>query len=258
MATHQSTSKTCSVCQETKPIEAFAKRQALCRPCKRAYDMAYREANKVRIAARMHEAHLRNKERNNARSHQWYLDNMEHSKATNKAWREAHPEEVQAYSQQYYLENKEECLARMQAWATSHRDRSNAIKKASALAHPETGKRSNRRYRLAHPGRRKATFVAWRNKNRPKMVLYQQKRTATQRNAPRNDLTHAEWEEIKAAYGHCCVYCGRQMQRLTMDHLTPLSQGGSHTKQNVVPACKSCNSKKGTGAVLQPVQPLLL
>lgn len=213
MASQESTSKTCKVCQETKPLDAFTIRSVLCRPCKRAYNMAYREA---------------------------------------------HAKELQASSQQYYQEHKDACLARMKAWVAENRPRSNAIKKTSALAHPETGKRSNRRYRLAHPDRRKATFDAWRSKNRAKMVLYQQKRTATQRNAPRNDLTPAEWEEIKAAYGHCCVYCGRQMQRLAMDHLTPLSQGGSHTKQNVVPACKSCNSKKGTGAVLRPVQPLLL
>jgi 5-methylcytosine-specific restriction endonuclease McrA len=60
------------------------------------------------------------------------------------------------------------------------------------------------------------------------------------------------------AYGHCCVYCGRKMQRLTQDHITPLSRGGNHTKSNIVPACRSCNSKKGTGEPLVPVQPMLL
>jgi 5-methylcytosine-specific restriction endonuclease McrA len=60
-------------------------------------------------------------------------------------------------------------------------------------------------------------------------------------------------------YDHCCAYCGtRAKGHLTQDHLTPLSAGGSHTVSNVIPACRSCNSRKGTGAPLQPVQPLLL
>ena len=43
-----------------------------------------------------------------------------------------------------------------------------------------------------------------------------------------------------------------------MDHLTPLSKGGSHTVSNIVPACRPCNSRKGVKEVLRPVQPLLI
>lgn len=58
-------------------------------------------------------------------------------------------------------------------------------------------------------------------------------------------LTKAGWEEIKDKYDHRCAYCHRQMQRLEMDHVKPLSKGGTHTAANIVPACKSCNSSKG-------------
>jgi 5-methylcytosine-specific restriction endonuclease McrA len=81
---------------------------------------------------------------------------------------------------------------------------------------------------------------------------------ARQRQAPVNDLTAAQWREIKAAYNFQCAFCGKTSQRLTQDHLTPLSKGGSHTVMNVVPACQSCNSRKSAGPVLVPVQPLLL
>jgi 5-methylcytosine-specific restriction endonuclease McrA len=33
-------------------------------------------------------------------------------------------------------------------------------------------------------------------------------------------------------------------EKLTMDHLVPLSRGGKSKKGNLVPACKECNSKK--------------
>lgn len=43
---------------------------------------------------------------------------------------------------------------------------------------------------------------------------------------------------------HTCQYCGNT-QRLTIDHVIPRSKGGSHTWDNVVTACASCNSAKG-------------
>jgi len=100
-----------------------------------------------------------------------------------------------------------------------------------------------RRYALKYPDRVKARLSAYR---------------ARRKNAPRADLTAAQWREIKEAYGHRCVYCGRKMQRLTQDHITPLSRGGSHTVHNIVPACISCNSAKGAREPRIPIQPLLL
>ncbi len=43
-----------------------------------------------------------------------------------------------------------------------------------------------------------------------------------------------------------CYYCGASVGRdaLTMDHIVPYSRGGRSAKGNIVPACKSCNSKK--------------
>jgi len=41
-----------------------------------------------------------------------------------------------------------------------------------------------------------------------------------------------------------CRYCGKSEIVLTLDHLTPYIQGGESTLENLVVACKSCNSKK--------------
>jgi 5-methylcytosine-specific restriction endonuclease McrA len=88
-------------------------------------------------------------------------------------------------------------------------------------------------------------------------VISKQRRRARKAGSPRNDLTMAQWRAIKAHYGHRCVYCGQPSQRVTQDHITPLSKGGAHTVSNVVPACQSCNSRKHVGPPLCPVQPLL-
>ena len=45
---------------------------------------------------------------------------------------------------------------------------------------------------------------------------------------------------------HICAYCGDHLagNRLTRDHVVPVSQGGRDTWMNVVAACKSCNQRK--------------
>lgn len=61
-----------------------------------------------------------------------------------------------------------------------------------------------------------------------------------------NDLTAAQWAAILEEYDHSCCYCEASNVELTMDHVVPLSKGGQHTAGNIVPACRSCNSSKGS------------
>lgn len=44
-----------------------------------------------------------------------------------------------------------------------------------------------------------------------------------------------------------CAYCVKEFiaQRLTRDHIIPVSQGGQDAWMNVVTACRSCNQSKG-------------
>lgn len=43
-----------------------------------------------------------------------------------------------------------------------------------------------------------------------------------------------------------CNICGKADVALTIDHIIPLSKGGTHTVENVQPLCVNCNCKKGT------------
>lgn len=100
----------------------------------------------------------------------------------------------------------------------------------------------------------------WRQRNPQKAHAQIKRRRATRANAIVNDFTDTDWFDVLIAYHYQCVYCGKRLtlKTATQDHITPLSAGGSHTKSNVVPACKSCNSRKHTGPPLRPIQPLLL
>lgn len=159
-------------------------------------------------------------------------NNPEKQRALTRAWRRKNPDKTRAHAKAWQRKNPEKVRAnarsRAKAWRLKNLEKARAKDKASRL------------------------------KNHDKKRADNQKRRAQQRQAAINDFTAAQWQEMLVAYRHHCVYCGRKMQRLTQDHLTPLAKGGNHTKSNIVPACRSCNSKKGKGAPLVPVQPLLL
>ena len=50
-------------------------------------------------------------------------------------------------------------------------------------------------------------------------------------------------EKLKLAFSDACCYCGSQLD-LTLDHLIPQFKGGEHSADNLVVACRSCNSSK--------------
>lgn len=66
---------------------------------------------------------------------------------------------------------------------------------------------------------------------------------------------------VFARDGGVCAICGRATDwadtryvfsgptHPTIDHITPLSRGGSHTWENVQLACHECNSRKGDGVM---------
>lgn len=64
--------------------------------------------------------------------------------------------------------------------------------------------------------------------------------------------------------GYKCGYCGSR-EKLTLDHIIPISKGGRSTWENLVTCCSKCNSKKDsynlsdTGMVLsvKPYKPTM-
>ena len=62
---------------------------------------------------------------------------------------------------------------------------------------------------------------------------------------------------VFARDGWSCVYCGRQLRDLTLDHVMPRHRGGAHTWENLVSACKVCNHRKG-GKTLQEARMQLM
>ncbi len=68
-------------------------------------------------------------------------------------------------------------------------------------------------------------------------------------------LRKTSWWKNKLIEG-ICHFCKQKFEpdKLTMDHLIPVSRGGETNKRNVVPCCKDCNNKK---KYLTPVDMIL-
>jgi len=66
----------------------------------------------------------------------------------------------------------------------------------------------------------------------------------SERNKARS-LRKTRWWQQKTAAG-TCYYCGKKVgfSNLTMDHIIPLARGGRSTRDNLVPCCKECNTRK--------------
>jgi 5-methylcytosine-specific restriction endonuclease McrA len=94
--------KTCSKCNETKPLDRFSKNkrskdglQVHCKACA----AAWRAANRERKAATNAAWYVANRERMAAANAAWYAANRERKAATVAAWHADNPDKVKAIQQ---------------------------------------------------------------------------------------------------------------------------------------------------------------
>lgn len=83
-----------------------------------------------------------------------------------------------------------------------------------------------------------------KTENGKKIRQNQMELRRARKNQVESTLTSKEWRDVVFSYGNRCVYCNKELLNPTQDHIIPISKGGTHTADNVVPACKSCNSSK--------------
>ena len=112
-----------------------------------------------------------------------------------------------------------------------HGDKIRSQAKAYRLANPEKVAAMKKRWYAENPG---ATAVASTNNRVRRLYLMAGAR-----------IKKSDFEDMKVRFLGLCAYCG-QKKTLGMDHVIPLSRGGPHIIENIMPACRSCNSRKQT------------
>jgi 5-methylcytosine-specific restriction endonuclease McrA len=213
------TTKFCHKCQRELPLSSYYKGvdtklgvKAVCIECIKKYNKGYvKTANGKEL--------VKGWQKNYRQS--------EHGATTIKTWRRS--ERGKASDKKYGQSSK-------------------GKEKAKKYRQSEKAKERQRRYLREGRYRQHAKEYRQSEKGKALVAIMNHKRRATIKNLPAT-LTAEEWEQIQKHYKYRCVYCGEK-KKLTRDHIIPLSKNGPLTKENVIPACINCNSRKYNRPVL--------
>jgi 5-methylcytosine-specific restriction endonuclease McrA len=162
-------------------------------------------------------------------------------------------ERINAKNNQYYSENKEKTKQRFDRYRKENPEKVSATKRKSRekrkVEKPEYGKEYAREYRKKNTERVLSYGRKWSASNLDKIRIKSGNRRAKIKKVPGNGWTVADERQLIEDYCYCCAYCGKKAKP-TMDHIVPIAKGGTHSIENIVPACQSCNSSKNDDSLL--------
>lgn len=145
------------------------------------------------------------------------------------------------YQRKHYSENRAARLSYHSCWRKENVEHLEAY---------ERGRRSKkRRYNCKYyrdNQEREAKRYREYVKSNPAVILDKNRRYRGNRAGADGEHTQEEFHEVCERFGWACLRCGVSHldSPLTVDHVIPLSKGGSDSILNVQPLCLSCNSAK--------------
>jgi 5-methylcytosine-specific restriction endonuclease McrA len=144
------------------------------------------------------------------------------------------------YHRQYYLHNKERLDSYLKDWYVSNKER--------------ILERARERYRQ-NKEKIKEKNKSWQRKNPEKVRLYK-KINAGRRKRQKESTCDGSItvKSLKEKWTGECAICTKRITfdhpKTHLDHIHPLSKGGTHTIDNVQWTCAKCNLEKFTSSDL--------
>lgn len=141
------------------------------------------------------------------------------------------------------------------AWYLSHREEIISFTSWKNEMFPEVHKQYAKNHYKNNTAKRRKAYKDWADKNKYQMTqLYlkaNRKRRMIKNNVEGSHTRHELYRKWIYDYDKKCAYCNKKLRwrLVTEDHVIPISKGGTDYIENIVPACKSCNSKKGSKLV---------
>lgn len=162
-----------------------------------------------------------------------------------------------AYLRDYYKAHSEEIKSHAAEWAKGNHDKRLAIQRRYRESNRDLLRDKSRQYmrlnwrRLA-PDREtlRRRHKAWRDKNPGKYSHYSPGRNSIRRARLRGASgQYSAADVIQKLFDQDgkCFWCGVDLDgNFHVDHVIPLSRGGSNGPENIAMTCPSCNLSKGS------------
>jgi 5-methylcytosine-specific restriction endonuclease McrA len=153
------------------------------------------------------------------------------------------------YNQQYYQDHKEDIKAHIREVRLRDVEANRAYGRKMAKRHKVT---SNLRARLWYQEHKQLMIdraKVWKANNKEKVQINTRAYTSRRNNAI-GQFSTKDFLKLKHNLLNLCGYCGIN-QADTIDHVIPLSRGGSNYIGNIMPACGKCNYSKQCKTIIE-------
>lgn len=202
------------------------------KPCKHGHEEERRVINgnctKCSMAKKP-EYRARSREKDKASHAAWLAQNTEKVKTQTAAYRARNKAKMKEIYAEYYVQNKEEIKAKKAAYRIQNLEK---LKAASAAS------------RARHPEKVKARAAAWDKANPEKVRARNRNRRARRKAAEGNHTKEDVLRIYDAQKGKCACCKGKVGNSYHVDHIQPLSKGGSNWPSNLQILCPTCNGSK--------------
>lgn len=175
---------------------------------------------------------------------QWQKDNPERAIQKSREWAIAHPDRKREISMQSYYRNHERALVQHKRYRDSAKGKATAAQYRAKIA--DAMRDYLREWRAKNPSKFKAIQTRYR-KTHPHV---QRNSKARRRLRIIVSPTHFSQRDVERQYDNqngLCYWCHQPLcEKYHVDHVIPLSKGGTDAPENIVCACARCNRQKGT------------
>jgi len=241
--------KTCTKCLQTKSLDNYFKLKTskdglrtACKACAKESSRAWRSKNAEKVAANQKAWREANAERYKASQKAYQAANPEAVTGRARAWREANPEK----GKKYRKENAEKLRESTKKWAEKNRERRRETNRAWKQANKQRITQAQREYYLENREKILIFHKDYRDSNREKRKHWANFRRAKQIG---NGAFRVTAKEIAKLRSQPCAYCGKPSEHI--DHIIPISRGGTHSIGNLTGACASCNLSKSSRFIME-------